>query len=313
MTQSAKQVQYTQFIQDLRSEYRPQRDWGEGRGIFLVIGHFVVGVAAGTWLYSLYFDYPEGLLVALVLAGIGGLAHLKFLGRPERFWRMASQVKTSWISRGFIGLNAFLIGAVLYLVPTVFPGVLWGSDSALTVLGYWLAMAGMLVMMGYMGFCYTASKAIPFWHSPLHPLLYVAYALRGGIGALLITHWVLGRDPEGASVLLPWWAGITAVVVVFFLLEIHSAVTGGNEAARRSVSDLFAGRVALYFYVGTLVLGLVVPAYLSFIGMRGPISLGTMALIGVASALGDFFMKFSTVRAGVHLPVWTQLTLQRRR
>ena len=191
--------------------------------------------------------------------------------------------------------------------------MLWSGASVLADLGYGLAMIGMLVMMGYMGFCYTASKAIPFWHSPLHPLLYVAYALRGGVGALLITHWALGRPAEGASVLLPWWAGITAVVVLFFLLEIHAAVTGGNEAARRSVRDLFSGRVALYFYVGTLVLGLVVPAFLSYIGMSGPISLGTMAVIGVASVIGDFFMKFSTVRAGVHLPSWTQLTLQRRR
>ncbi|MBI4291146.1 MAG: hypothetical protein HY661_06685 [Betaproteobacteria bacterium] len=73
--------------------------------------------------------------------------------------------------------------------------------------------------------------------------------------------------------------------------------------------ELFAGRVALYFYVGTLALGLIVPAYLTYTGLANPISMGTMAVIGIASALGDFFMKFSTVRAGVHLPVWTRLSL----
>ncbi|MBI2316784.1 MAG: hypothetical protein HYU75_07175 [Betaproteobacteria bacterium] len=50
------------------------------------------------------------------------------------------------------------------------------------------------------------------------------------------------------------------------------------------------------------------PAYLTTMGLSGPISLGTMAVIGIASALGDFFMKFSTVRAGVHLPAWTRLS-----
>ena len=307
MTQSS--AKYEQFIQDLRKDYRPQRDWGEGRGIFLVIGHFVVGVAAGTWLFSLYFDNREGLLVALVLAGLGGRAHLRFLGRPGRFWRMASSFRTSWISRGFIGLNLFLLGAVLYLVPIYLPGVLWGPGSGLATLGYGLAFIGMLIMMGYMGFCYTSAKAIPFWHSPLHPALYVAYALRGGVAALLITLWVLGRAPELAAVLLPYWAGITAVVVLFFLLEIHGAMTSGSEAARRSVHELLAGRVALYFYIGTLALGLIVPAYLTYTGLGGVLSLGTMAVIGIASAIGDFFMKFSTVRAGVHLPVWTRLTL----
>jgi hypothetical protein len=33
-----------------------------------------------------------------------------------------------------------------------------------------------------------------------------------------------------------------------------------------------------------------------------------MAVLALASALGDFFMKYSTIRAGVHLPVWTRLT-----
>ena len=307
MTQSSAKSE--QFIQDLRKDYRPQRDWGEGRGIFLVIGHFVVGVAAGTWLFSLYFGNQAGLLVALVLAGLGGLAHLKFLGRPGRAWRMATSVRTSWISRGFIGLSAFLLGAVLYLVPIYLPGVLWGAGSILATVGYGLAFIGMLVMMGYMGFCYTSAKAIPFWHSPLHPALYVAYALRGGVAALLITLWAVGGAPGLAATLLPYWTAITAVVVVFFLLEIHGAMTSGNEAARRSVHELFAGRVALYFYIGTLALGLLVPAYLTYTGLAGPLSLGTMAVIGIASALGDFFMKFSTVRAGVHLPVWTRLSL----
>ncbi len=308
MTQS--RAKYEQFIQDLKKDYRPQRDWGEGRGVFLVVGHFVVGIAAGTWLFSLYFGNADGLATALVLAALGGLAHLKFLGRPSRAWRMATSVRTSWISRGFIGLNLFLLGALLYLVPIYLPGVLWGPASGLASLGYGLAFIGMLVMLGYMGFCYTASKSIPFWHSPLHPALYVAYGLRGGVAALLIVLWASGKTPELAQGLLPWWSGITALVVVFFLLEIHSAVTGGNEAARRSVHELFAGRVALYFYVGTLALGLLVPAYLTAMGLSGPLSLGTMGAIGLASAVGDFFMKFSTVRAGVHLPVWTRLSLR---
>ena len=41
-------AKYDQLIQDLRGELRPQREWCEGRGLFMVIGHFVVGVAGGT-------------------------------------------------------------------------------------------------------------------------------------------------------------------------------------------------------------------------------------------------------------------------
>ena len=47
---STSRAKYDRLIQDLRSDLRPQREWGEGRGIFLVVGHFVVGLGAGTWL-----------------------------------------------------------------------------------------------------------------------------------------------------------------------------------------------------------------------------------------------------------------------
>ena len=48
-------------------------------------------------------------------------------------------------------------------------------------------------------------------------------------------------------------------MIVLFALEIQGALTGGNAAARRSVREMLAGRVAVYFYGGTLLIGLVVP------------------------------------------------------
>jgi formate-dependent nitrite reductase membrane component NrfD len=221
---------------------------------------------------------------------------------------MAVQVHTSWVARGFWGLSLFLPGAVLYLIPRWLPGVAWGVGSPLDVLGYVMAGAGMIIMMGYMGFVYSASKAIPFWNSPLHPALYVAYALRGGVAGLFLVQVFGGASTATFTELLVWWLAVTAVVVVFFSLELHGAWTGGNAAARRSVRELFAGRMAISFYGGTLALGLIVPAYLVWAGLSGAQSLLAMAVLALASALGDFFMKYSTIRAGVHLPVWTRLT-----
>jgi sulfite dehydrogenase (quinone) subunit SoeC len=307
----ATRAKYDQLIQDLRRDLRPQREWGEGRGIFMVIGHFVVGVASGTWLFALLFDSRAGLALAFALAGLGGIAHLAYLGRPERFWKMVVHVRTSWISRGFVGLSLFLAGALLYLVPLFIPAAPWGRGSVAAGVGNGMAIVGMLVLMGYMGFVYTASKAIPFWNSPLHPALYIAYALRGGIAALLLTLALGARSSASVGELLLLWAGVTAVVIVFFLLEIHGAMTSGNAAARRSVHDLFAGRVAIYFYVGTLALGLLVPAWLARTGLSDSLSLSAIAALGLASALGDFFMKYAVIRAGVYLPVWTRLVPQR--
>jgi formate-dependent nitrite reductase membrane component NrfD len=215
---------------------------------------------------------------------------------------MVRHVRTAWISRGFIGLTLFLAGAMLYLPPLVLTGWPWAADSALGYLGWGMAAVGMVVLIVYMGFVYTASKGIPFWNSPLHPVLYMAYALRGGIAAMLVTMALFDAPSAGATSLVTIWIAITVVVIVLFALEIQGALTGGNSAARRSVREMLAGRMAVYFYGGTLLIGLVVPLALVS-GHIAPLGVGVLAAIGLFSALGDFFMKYTTIRAGIYLPL----------
>lgn len=284
---------YSQIIADLSGDYRPQREWGEGRGVLMVVGHFLVGIAGGTWVMATLYGVTAGVVLAYVLGGLGGIVHLLFLGRPERAFGMMRHWRTSWISRGFLGLFLFLIGGALHLLALV------GGPSALVGLGQILAAVGAVAIIGYMGFCYTASKAIPFWHSPLHPALYIAYAFRGGIAALLVIA-ALGGTLTGEW-LLQLWIAVTVLVALFFGLEVQGALTSGNVAAQWSVRDIFAGRLALLFYGGTLAVGLIVPVAL--LGAAATASPMVMALVGLASAAGDFFMKLSTVRAGVYLPL----------
>lgn len=271
--------------------------------MFLVIGHFLVGVAAGAWLFGLLFDYLPVLIAGFLLAGAGGIAHLGFLGRPERCWNMARRVKTSWVARGFVGLSLFLAGAVVYLPPLVTTSWPWNSASPIAALGWLMAAAGAAILIIYMGFVYTASKAIPFWNSPLHPVLYMTYALRGGAAATLVVMAMFGAPSVDAIVLLlKLWMGITSVVIVLFVLELQGAWSGGNAAAHRSVRELLAGRSAIAFYGGTLVVGLLVPAVLAS-EQIAPLGLGVLAAIGLLSAFGDFFMKYATIRAGIYLPI----------
>lgn len=296
-------AKYERLIDDLRRDFRPQREWGEGRGLLLVIGHFLVGVAAGAWLFGLLFNFLPGLIAGFLLASAGGIAHLGFLGRPERFWKMARHVRTAWVARGFVGLALFLAGATIYLPPLLFAAWPWEATSAIGWLGWLMAATGMIILIVYMGFVYSASKGVPFWNSPLHPLLYMAYALRGGAATLLVVMAVLGApNQEMAERLITIWMAITVLVVLLFALEMQGALTGGNAAARRSVREMLAGRVAGYFYGGTLVLGLFVPLALVS-GKIAPLSFAVLAAIGLFSALGDFFMKYTTIRAGIYAPL----------
>ncbi len=297
---------YDQLIADLRSDYRPQREWGEGRGILMVIGHFLTGVAGGTWLMASIFGVPQGLFVAFAAGVLGGIVHLLFLGRPERAFNMVRHVRTSWVSRGFVGLGLFLMGGGLYLaiITLLPPGGVW---NLVAIVAQVIAAIGTVTIIGYMGFCYAASKAIPFWNSPLHPAIYIAFALRGGIAALLVV--AVPSDATTGDSLLRLWIGVTAIIVLLLLIEIYGAMSRGNVAARWSARDMLAGRLAVLFYGGTLTLGLIVPLLLLLgtSAFRPPV---VMAFIGLASVAGDFFMKASIVKAGVYLPLVLPLRRQ---
>jgi formate-dependent nitrite reductase membrane component NrfD len=288
---------YEQLIRDLRAEVRPQREWIERQGLLLIVGHFLSGVAAGTWLFSLIFGFHRGLAVAYLIAALSGVAHLAFLGRPARFWKMW-HARSSWIARGFVGLALFLAGGALYLIPIFFSAAPWQSGSLIAQAGYYLALAGMILLLLYKGFVYSSSKGVPFWTSPILPALYLAYALRGGAATLLVIFSLNGVDLDASALgLLELWIGVSAAVMMLFYLGVMS---GSNPIEQYSVRELLRGRAAVSFYVGTLLIGLGVPIGIGLVGLRSPLSLAAVATIGLASVVGDFFVKYSIAKAGIY-------------
>jgi formate-dependent nitrite reductase membrane component NrfD len=281
--------------QDLAALYRPQREWIEGRGVWLVVAHFFSGVGAGAWLLSALFGVESGLWLGLVSVGVcSGLAHLAFLGRPARFWRVFRRPHASWISRGLWSISLFLAGGGAYLLldaPTLAVG------RSLLLL---LALAGALGVLLYEGFVYAASVAIPFWRTPLLPLLYVAYGVRGGAALLLVVAALGGAafDLEAMEAIKLWVVASTALLVALLLTSARSR--GG--AAERSMRRLLFGPLAPTFYGGTLLVGILVPLGLGATRAFGAGGLAALAAIGVASLLGDFYVKYCVVKAGVHVP-----------
>jgi formate-dependent nitrite reductase membrane component NrfD len=287
------------LLADLGAIYRPQRQWAEGPGLFLIAGHFLSGVGAGGWLFSLVFDVRRGLVLSLLAVVLGGLAHLAFLGRPSRFWRML-RVRSSWIARGFLGMTLFMVGAVLVLAPRLGPGATWPLDGGLDRAFLVVSIVGAAIIVVYKGNVYAASKGVPFWNSPLLPVLYATYALRGGAALLLVLLPFGGHVQGNVVALIELWIAVSAAVMVAFYLTV---MRGSNVAARRSVTELTRGTVSLPFYLGTVAAGLVVPIVIGLAGLVLPLSLAALALVGALSLVGDFFAKLTIAKAGIYVPV----------
>ena len=173
-----------------------------------------------------------------------------------------------------------------------------------------MSLAGMAVVLAYKGFVYAVSRAIPFWRLPLLPVLYIAYGLRGGAAVLLVAGAVAGDafDIDLLEAIKLWVVVSSAVLVLLYLALARSA--GG--AARRSAGELVAGKVSPAFYAGTIFCGLVIPIVLGAIGAATGPSRGLLAVIGLSSLVGDFYIKYCIVKAGIYLPIVEELPAPRR-
>jgi formate-dependent nitrite reductase membrane component NrfD len=288
-----------QHLQDLVTPYRPQREWIEGRGLLVVIAQFSSGVAAGVWLLSLVLDYAAGLIISIVvMAVLAGGAHLAFLGRWQRFWRMILRPHSSWISRGFLGIILFLAGAVVYVLPGV-------KDTAFGSAMLVVSIVGTALILLHEGFVYLVSKAIPFWNISLLPILYIAYAFRGGAALLLVAAAAAGDvfDIDLLEAIKLWVVVSTGVLLLLYLALANNA----GAAARRSLQELLAGRISPAFYAGTVFLGLVIPILLGAVGLTAGLWRGLLAFVGLSSLAGDFFVQYCIVKAGIYLPIVGEL------
>jgi len=282
---------------DLQLRFRPQREWVEGRGLFLIAGHFLSGVGAGAWLLASLGGGLAGMMAGWALVAASGLAHLAFLGRWTRFARMVARPHSSWISRGLLGMTVLLLAGGAYLVLAFLGQAGWPAGRGL----WWISLLAAAWVLVYKGFVWASAKGIPLWNTPLLPVLYLTYGLRGGLAALLLI--VLAQAHAGELVVmetLKLWLGVSSAVLILFYLAV---IRGTGVTAARSVQALLSGAAAPVFYAGVVLLGLVVPIALGGYALLVPIGAPLLAVIGIASLLGDFALLYAVARAGLYRPL----------
>jgi formate-dependent nitrite reductase membrane component NrfD len=78
-----------------------------------------------------------------------------------------------------------------------------------------------------------------------------------------------------------------------------------SSIAKLSVREILVGHVALAFWVGIVVLGIVVPLTISVISLFTGTEVSSVLLItAIAShTLGAFALKYCLLKAGIHRPI----------
>jgi len=246
--------------------------WG-----WLIITYlFLAGAGSGAFIAAVACDLlaPDwskalaraGSLVSGPLVAIGTLCLV--LDLEAGFWQPWRQNYMGYnlrsiISWGVIIHSIFILIALLYaaaLNEITFVGKLVRKYlTIIELIGSVFAIA----TATYTGVLIAVVNGVPFWNTPLMPVLFLASAISTGLAAAMIVAAII--DVKTIKTLSNFALGhviFISVEALVVMLLVFMSLTRSTEAAV-SASMLMSGILSPYFWGLVVILGIVVPFILS--------------------------------------------------
>ena len=280
------------------TQYTPQTEWIERRGVLLWLAFFFIELGAGTFFISSILGSSLGMVLGwLICAVLGGGLHLLYLGHPLRSWRIliSEGWKTSWISRGLYFVSLFLVLGAAHVILTEF---------AVPVLGLLIAadMFAFLTVI-YGGFAMNCVQGIQLWNSGLLPVLFGVAGLWGGAGLTMLT--VLASEAT-AGVLIEGMLRIFLVsyillVFIYLLSTTYRGVTG-----KFSVREIVLRKWAPLFWIVVVAPGMALPLAVAMVRLMIGLTAVPLSLLYVTiffELLADLCFRYCILRCGFHSPL----------
>jgi formate-dependent nitrite reductase membrane component NrfD len=148
----------------------------------------------------------------------------------------------------------------------------------------------------YTAFLFAQAKGRDFWQSPALPLHMLVHAFMAGAAVFgLLSLAIAGGERWNEYLRLVFCASIVLnlIVLVSELITPHPTAD-----AKATVQMILSGRFRFQFWIGTLLLGNVLPLILAWLG--GPLFL---ALTGVFVLIGIYITEHLWVRAPQLIPL----------
>ncbi len=287
-----------------------QTVWGDLIALYLFLG----GLGAMSFFFA-YLAWKKGAHRTLVLGGsltglvaviVGILALIMDLGRPLNFFLVISSPKInlgSWITIGSVLLTLFVIFSAIFTLP-----LLMGSREAKPLMEIF-GLLGSISALGvalYTGILIGIVEAVPFWHTPALPLLFLISASSTGLAVydlVMIPSMLKGRQEvrEHLHTFARWdsYIILVEILALFTYLLVQSYGQAGNVA---SVYTLISGDLAPIFHFLVLWLGLILPVVMILLVTKGKVSqeaeVYLTVLAGLLILIGGFFLRYVILHAG---------------
>ncbi|MTH48004.1 cytochrome c nitrite reductase subunit NrfD [Intestinirhabdus alba] len=291
---------------------------------------FLIGISAGLVALAVLLRrfHPEAggaestLLRTTLVVGPGavilGLLILVFhLTRPWTFWKLMFHYSfTSVMSMGVMLFQLYMVVLVLWLAKIFEKEIVVLQRRWLPGLGIvpkalgWLTpvhrgletlMLVLAVLLGaYTGFLLSALKSYPFLNNPILPALFLFSGVSSGAAVALIAMALRSRgNPHGVEAHFIHRMETPVVWLEIFLLAAFfvGLALGDDGKMRALAAALGGGFWTLWFWLGVVGLGLVVPMLLKPLVNRSASAYGVLAACG-ASLIGVLLLRFFILYAG---------------
>jgi formate-dependent nitrite reductase membrane component NrfD len=295
----------------------PQTEWIERRGILVWIAEVFTSLGAGLYLVSLFYNNWWGMAAGwAIIMFLKVPIHIAYFGKPLRFWRtippFTDAWKTSWFTRGItftvlFGGVVFIQLVVTYLATNVFAGTVWDTwDIVFRVLG---GIFGFLVGI-YSGFIMSYCKSVPFWNTAMLPMIILLAGVADGFALILVV------GLADASVDIAAAETVSRILLAANIIMMAAYVwnaTYQSKTARYSALLLVKGALAWWFWLGVVILGMVIPLVISSLSLfAGEATTGLLITAIVLHTAGTVVLKYILLKAGVHTPLLPTLSYSHR-
>ena len=214
------------------------------------------------------------LLSGLVFLGLTGLLLVIDLDQPFRFAYVLLRPQwKSWLVRGGYSITVF--GGVLTLLLVA---EFLGWDTIITPFQWVGAVFAILVAI-YTAFLFAQAKGRDFWQSPTMVLHMLVHSIMAGAALFGISALFYDTSPEWISFINYMLAGAIGVNLIILFVEL--SVTHPTMDAKKVVSMILNGRYSSLFWIGTVLIGNIIPLVMIFAGMRTLPIAGVLVLIGI--------------------------------
>ena len=290
-----------------------QKEWIEKQGILVWLSEVFSALGTGLYLVAIFVDSWYGALAGYLIVMLLKLPlHLLYLGKPLRFWRtmppFSGAWRTSWIARGVVFTVFFSIFGLAQLITSYILGpgdmvagqaqnIVFVADIVLKIIaGIFVVLTGI-----YCGFMMSYCKSVPFWNTGILPIVILNAGIADGLalvmGILMINGVMDFHNLEYASRIV---LGINAVLLGTYLMNASYQ----SQTAELSVKELLVGRVALVFWLGIVLFGIVVPLAISFISMFTGEATTILLVAGIIGrTAGAFALKYCILKVGIYKPI----------